>query len=115
MLHEYIYTKTVEVFEPASTQFNYLQDNDSVRITSKTPLFYYCVHVRFHSNLFTESLLRNEIYNLAVLLLRTCVLRTLPSDGSCLQTLLKEVFYWVRVSFTLGLDLGRAQYYVSSR
>jgi hypothetical protein len=41
--------------------------------------------VRFCRNVFTEPLLRNRLQNSVGLLLRACMLRSLPSNGRCLQ------------------------------
>jgi hypothetical protein len=41
--------------------------------------------VRFGGNVFTEPLLTNGLHNPVVLLLRQCMLRTLHSNGICLQ------------------------------
>jgi hypothetical protein len=87
---------TVEVFGPASTrvsnvciwtgQLNCLQDNSSARTTSKIPFFYCCVLVRFFGNVFSKLFLINVFHNAVVLLLLACMLRTLPSNGRCLQS-----------------------------
>jgi hypothetical protein len=62
-------------------QLNCLKDNSSSRTTSKTPLFYCYVHVRFRGNVFTEPLIGNGLYNPVVILLRA-----LPSNGRCLHS-----------------------------
>jgi hypothetical protein len=57
----------------------------AARATSKMPFFYCYEYVRFRGNVFTEPLLGNGLHDSDVLLLRTCMLRALPSNGRCLH------------------------------
>jgi hypothetical protein len=65
-----------------------LQDISSARTTQKTQLLY-CYRGAFTAPLHCKDRDADQIEN-TVLLLRACVLRTLPSSGSCLQSLLSN-------------------------
>jgi hypothetical protein len=60
--------------------------NSSARTTLITPFFYCCPRVSFRRKVFTKTFLRKGLHNPVVILLRTCMLRALPSNGRSLQS-----------------------------